>query len=358
MSVAEVRRPGESEAAFIRQTKQIVHDLLTPNPVIYWSDFLASIALAYTALVAYLNAAPFSAVQVLCLCAASFLFYRSSVFTHELAHMPPSRFRLFRVVWNLLFGIPFLMPSFFYTDHRVHHTNQTYGTGGDGEYYPFAHTSLRTLLLNHLLVIVIPLMLLVRFGLLAPLSLLYPKLRQWVWKKASSLGTLSPVYRRAEPDADERRAAPWQEAGCFLVVVTLFTLTAAAVMGWWVLAKIHGVYVCALFVNTLRVYASHRYVSPGEPMSFLDQMLDSTTIPGGPWSALWAPLGMRYHALHHLFPTMPYHTMGTAHRRLMRALPPDSPYHATMRRSLLAALFELVRAARRYETQRGMSAIN
>src|SRR4051794_35216723 len=110
MSVAEMRRPGESNAAFIRQAKQIVHDLLTPNPAVYWIDFLASVTLAYTALVVYLNAPPFSAVQVACLCVAGFLFYRASVFTHELAHMPPSRFRLFRVVWNVLFGIPFLMP--------------------------------------------------------------------------------------------------------------------------------------------------------------------------------------------------------------------------------------------------------
>src|SRR5437899_3760842 len=113
-----------------------------------------------------------------------------------------------------------------------------------------------------------------------------------------------------------------------------------------------------MFVNQLRVYAAHRYVNESEPMSFLDQMLDSTTIPGGPWSALWAPLGMRYHALHHLFPTMPYHTMGTAHRRLMRALPPDSPYHATLRQSLPAALLELARAARQHQKQRQLTAIN
>jgi hypothetical protein len=36
------------------------------------------------------------------------------------------------------------------------------------------------------------------------------------------------------------------------------------------------------------------------------------------------PLGLRYHALHHLFPSLPYHALGTAHRRLIVALPPDS----------------------------------
>ena len=90
-------------------------------------------------------------------------------------------------------------------------------------------------------------------------------------------------------------------------------------------------------------------------MTFLEQMLDSTTIPGGPWSGLWAPLGMRYHALHHLFPTMPYHAMGRAHRRLLKQLPPDSPYHATLRPSLWAAIGELFRAARQHESRREAS---
>ena len=87
-------------------------------------------------------------------------------------------------------------------------------------------------------------------------------------------------------------------------------------------------------------------------------MLDSNTIPGGPWTELWAPLGMRYHALHHLFPTMPYHTMGVAHRRLLRELPADSPYHATLRRSMVAAIAELVRKAREYQKVQKTGVLN
>jgi fatty acid desaturase len=345
MSVAEVRRPAEAEAAFIRQAKQIVHDLMPHRPPVYWADFLASITAAYAALIVYFTAPLFSAAQVVCFLVASLLLYRTSVFTHELAHLPPSRFRLFRAVWNVLFGVPFLMPSFLYTDHRVHHTNQTYGTtAGDSEYFPFARTPLVKLFLGALVMFVVPFFPVIRFGLLTPLSLLHPRFRQWVWQKASSLGTLNPNYCRAAPDADERRAAPLQEAGCFAVIATVLALLLAGIMPWSVMAKLYVLYVFTVLVNNLRIYAAHRYVSTGEPMSFLDQMLDSTTIPGGPWSALWAPLGMRFHALHHLFPTMPYHAMGRAHRRLLRELPADSPYHATVIPSLPAALAGLLRA--------------
>lgn len=48
----------------------------------------------------------------------------------------------------------------------------------------------------------------------------------------------------------------------------------------------------------------------------------------------WAPLGLRYHALHHLLPMMPYHSLSEAHARLMTQLPPGSPYHRTVRRGL------------------------
>lgn len=345
MSVAELPRATVNEAAFIRQAKQICQDLMPHRQAIYWVDFLVSVSLAWTGLFVCLKAQPFSAVQVIAFVICGLMLYRSSVFTHELAHLPPSRFRLFRVVWNLLFGCPFLMPTFLYTDHRVHHTNQTYGTDGDGEYYPYANTSPRTLILNFLITLVVPFLPVLRFGILAPLSLLHPRLRKWVWTKASSLGTLNPAYSRAAPDADERRAARWQEAGCVAVVATLVALLATGIMSWQSLAVVYAAYLFAVMVNNLRVYAGHRYVGSGTPMSFLDQMLDSTTIPG-PWGALWAPLGMRYHALHHLFPAMPYHAMGAAHRRLMRQLATDSPYHKTVVPSMTVALLNLGRAAR------------
>jgi len=38
--------------------------------------------------------------------------------------------------------------------------------------------------------------------------------------------------------------------------------------------------------------------------------------PPGLVAALWAPVGLRYHALHHLLPSLPYHSLAEAHRRL------------------------------------------
>jgi fatty acid desaturase len=106
-----------------------------------------------------------------------------------------------------------------------------------------------------------------------------------------------------------------------------------------------AVFIVAL--NALRTLGAHRWTSHGTEMTFVEQMLDSINYPHTPLiSGLWAPVGLRFHALHHIFPTMPYHTLGKAHRRLMAKLPADSPYRKTEARSLTMELIRLWQRAR------------
>ena len=82
-------------------------------------------------------------------------------------------------------------------------------------------------------------------------------------------------------------------------------------------------------------------------MNFVDQMLDSVNYPKNPLiGALWAPVGLRFHALHHIFPTMPYHALAEAHRRLIRDLPADSPYRKCSADSLADVIGTLWQRAR------------
>ena len=103
----------------------------------------------------------------------------------------------------------------------------------------------------------------------------------------------------------------------------------------------------ALFLNSLRTLAAHRYRSAGEPMTATQQLLDSLNYPRRSWLIpLWAPVGLRFHAMHHLFPGIPYHNLAAAHDRVMGMLPPASPYHRTAGYGLAASLGELWRSAR------------
>ena len=52
-------------------------------------------------------------------------------------------------------------------------------------------------------------------------------------------------------------------------------------------------------------------------------------------------MGLRYHALHHFLPSLPYHSLGRVHRQLLAELPADAPYRQTVREGLLAPLQKL-----------------
>ena len=81
-------------------------------------------------------------------------------------------------------------------------------------------------------------------------------------------------------------------------------------------------------------------------MSVTAQYLDSVNVPPpGLLPALWAPVGLRYHALHHLLPGVPYHNLGEAHRRLKRELGPDSIYFAANHRHLSLLIARLAKSS-------------
>ncbi len=339
---------GASNAAFARQVREIVRDLMEPKPAIYWADFLLTTAIAYTSLYFYLTVEPWSFTQFTTCLVAGLAFYRATVFTHEISHLPAHKFRMFRTVWNLLIGVPLMSPSFLYADHRAHHVNHSYGTKADGEYYPLGRGPLRVIYVYVFNMIILPVLAVLRFLVLAPLSLLHPRIRRWVWEQASSLAMINPHYRRPPPKDKEK--LPWalQEMGSFLFAACIIGLLIAGVLPWMILVKLYCVFAVVTTLNYTRGMVSHWFVNEWEPMTYVEQMLDSLTITGHPvLTELWAPLGMRYHALHHLLPSMPYHNMGQAHRRLMRELPVDSPYRRTIRPSLFAALREFLTNAAR-----------
>ena len=57
-----------------------------------------------------------------------------------------------------------------------------------------------------------------------------------------------------------------------------------------------------VLMNCIRTLASHRWSSDGAEQTFVEQMLDSVTLDNDSFLAvLINPVGLRYHATHHLF---------------------------------------------------------
>ena len=341
---------GTAEAATagfsIQQAKRIVDDLFEPRPATYWTDFLVSLAIGYGAALVFLLQPLLSWLGVVGFVVAGFALYRSGVFIHELAHLPKKRMRSFRIAWNLFYGIPMLMPSFMYSSHRDHHNWRHFGTARDGEYLPFGARPVGHILLYLAQVPLLPLLAVIRFLLLTPLSLVIPGLRRPVLERFSSL-VINPAYRRPLPAHENRAVWAVMELGCFAVLAGLAGLTIGGLLPWQTLVELYALGTFAAGINWVRTLAAHRYRNDGGEMTYLDQLADSINIVGQPLlSELWFPIGLRYHALHHLFPAMPYHALGGAHRRLMAELPADSPYRLTSSSSFGRALVELYQSAR------------
>ena len=104
----------------------------------------------------------------------------------------------------------------------------------------------------------------------------------------------------------------------------------------------------------LSTLAAHAYRNTGDhKMEFQEQYLDSINISGNLFiTALWAPVGLRYHATHHLFMSMPYHNLGKAQRRLVSGLSDNSLYLKATRSSMWDALSRIWNEASTSSTSR------
>jgi len=347
-----IRSACVSHEFSLAEARSVLGNLFLPRPWIYWTDFLLTYAAGVWCFhtirgASLLQPQPefdFTWPKVFYFAAGCLLFYRASLFIHELVHQRGcARLKWFRFVWNLACGIPFLMPAFVYDSHIDHHRRKHYGTEHDGEYLPLRHRSRWYVLFFLSWSLVIPLVALVRFLVLTPLAWLIPGFRRLVHQHASSL-VMDPSYIRPLPTPRALRAIYWQEAGCFAWCV-LIAVVGPVLVGKWPTPLLIQVYlfgVVIVLLNSLRTLGSHRWENAGGEMTFVDQLLDSVNYPHRAWlTELWGPVGTRYHALHHLFPSLPYHALPEAHRRLMGKLPADSPYHRTEALSLTSVLRQL-----------------
>ncbi len=342
----------------IPMARQLVADLGRPVPAIYWADFLASISVAYGAAAVYLTPADQTAerlhanliaawsIRLACLLISSVALYRTALFMHEIVHLRRGQMVPFKVAWNILAGIPMLMPSYFYECHIAHHNTHHYGTVEDGEYLPLGGDHPRAILWFLGQAFLLPLFVTFRFAVLAPISFLHPRLRVWVLEHASSF-VINFRYKRPVPPNAPLAAWIAMDVACWLRITALLVCFAAGIVGWPRLTALYVLAFMTLGMNHLRTLVAHRYVSDGDRMSHAEQLEDSINVTGSPIvTEMLFPVGLRYHALHHLFPALPYHNLPTAHRRLMAHLPADSVYRDCNFASFWAAFGALIRAAR------------
>jgi fatty acid desaturase len=336
---------AESRTISVRDTKELVLDLFAPKPLLYWTDFLITVSVAYGFAAVYIMTPPFSWMQVTAFLVSGAALFRVGTFIHEIVHMSSRTMIGFRVAWNLVCGVPLLMHSLLYSNHLDHHNPRKHGTPADGEYLPLASAPMRETVYYFAQVPILPLLTIVRFLVVVPVSFLHPRLRRWLLERWSSYA-INPYYRRSIPPTEPQRLWIALDAVCFLWLAVILVLLLKGFLTWTVVGLFYCLSTYSLALNWVRNLAAHRYANMGGEMTFTEQVEGSINIVGSSLvTLLLFPVGLRYHGLHHLFPSLPYHALGKAHRRLINALPEESPYRRTCCPGFFTAVRSLLRGA-------------
>jgi hypothetical protein len=350
VSPAAVAESPRKNRALDEAIHAIPVEWFRPVPAVYWMDLLASAALGWTTFVLAVVTGGYRRVAFLLI--AVFALYRAVLFIHEITHRAGRDVPAFSLAWNALVGVGLLIPSFLYEGvHTDHHRQSCYGTEADPEYVPFGRRPPSLILVSALASLAAPAALALRFGILAPLSWMVPGLRRPVAERCSALA-INHRYVRRLPIGFAGHVQEIAACAVFWTSVGLWWAGVLPVAGfgcWFVVgAAVSG-------INSVRTLAAHRYGRDSGELSMIEQLLDSCTIAttGGlparladAGHALAAPVGLRYHALHHWIPSLPYHNLGRVHRLLASTLRSDAPYHATFEPGFTAPLRDLWRRSR------------
>ena len=303
-------------------------DLFAVERTKYWTDLVVCTVVAYAAAGVYLSAPLFSWLQIVAFPFAVFWLYRANSMVHEVSHLNQDQLPSFKIAWNLLLGIPTLFPSTFFTcHHRDHHSGRHYGTPQDPEYMinVFTPGSVASILLYVGHVMVYPIFVLFRF-LLAPLSFLNASWRTFTLRRLSSF-TLNWKYERSLSRMDHKAFISVELLCCLRAWMIPLGLV-LGITQWTRLPLMYLLAISILFCNQMRFLADHHFESHGDQMTMEDHVIDSCNYSKRDFFTwLFFPFTIRFHALHHLFPTIPYHNLPAAHDHLIQTLPWDSQYH-------------------------------
>ena len=330
------------DKAMMRAAAELTRDIAEARAGIYWPDMLGSAAIGYAALAGAILAHD-TWLALACGLVAVLALYRALLFIHEISHLHRNALPGFRTTWNVLVGIPLLTPSFMYEGvHTLHHARTRYGTADDPEYLPLALMKPWSLPVFVLVALLAPPALVLRFAVLTPLGVVFPRLRALVWERFSAL-SINLAFSRRPADEDMKRRFFWQEVGASFWAMLLIASVFA--FGWHPLLVALAVFSLVALFNQLRTLVAHLWENEGEAMTVTAQYLDSVNVPPpAPLSALWAPVGLRYHALHHLMPSVPYHSLGEAHRRLRDHLEPGTTFWQASHKGMAPLLARIARS--------------
>lgn len=289
---------------------------LQPRMLRYYVDLTASAASGWCLLfLAATVPLPWSVL----ICALSVVpLYRAFMFLHELTHLRARQSRPLSVLWNAICGVPLLCPSFMYVGvHLIHHAPKYYGSDRDHEYVELGDRPRLSATAYVVGATAAPLLLSARALLLVPGGWFSRRIRSFKLRHASAL-VMRPGHTRTARDIAHTPLWRIWETATFVVAV--FLVWSALVGSYAFPLLLLGAATGIAFLNAWVSIVLHGYhgFGPGH-VNRLHQADDTREIGPNAVLVLVAPLGLTAHATHHIFPSVPYHSLGEARARLRRA---------------------------------------
>jgi fatty acid desaturase len=302
-------------------------DIFEVKAKIYWIDFLSCILIGWGAFID-LGIVPLLSLQFWVLFLISiFAFYRGLGFVHEICHQSNNKklSKSFIFVWHFLSGIFFFFPATAYSCHLDHHNPKYFKSDRDPQYPVVKGKLLAIFLLLFVQPIVNPIVLAIRYLILAPISLVHQPFRHFLESHFSSIAY--PGYV-AKFNDEQKKVLLKIEISMFFTWFVLILLFSFQVLPILHLSFYYFISVVIWSLNFFRSLGEHYLDKLSDRMLTVEeQFLDSFNYSQGVFLPLLYVTGLRYHALHHLFPTIPYHNLAQAHNYLKKYLPKDSFYH-------------------------------
>lgn len=312
------------QASYIKLAKPF----MARNMLQYWVDFLFSWSLFVGGLITWLYAP--LAWSIAGLIIGIFAAYRCGSFMHEIVHFSrrSKPEMAFKTGWNMLFGIFILSPSHLYDAHLEHHMPNSFATIEDPEYVPITNRSffgLAFFVFHHVLG---PISMVALRMLLNPIIWLIPSLGKNLMQGKGTSLVINWDYvptGKTKPTTFDRFAIIASTLLLYVYIAAIITAFVPLI----IVAKILVLIIISMVLNGVRTLVAHRYINYERgSVSREEQLLDSVNLIGNPViGGLLAPVGLRYHALHHLVQTLPYHSLEAAHKTLLAELPDDDVYH-------------------------------
>lgn len=321
----------------------IQQHFMKPNVFICYGDLILSSVAGNFFMYQAIYAENWSLVQLLWIIASAITLFRASVFIHESYHLG-TYLRHYELLYNLIHGFLHKLPAYCYTPHRYHHSPATYGTISDPEYEALGgkHPLFNLIIAPWIMMSMLPVFFMFRWGILPVfLPFLSENARKWIYINASTL-VLNKKYKRAAPTQAELKQWYLQDFGCFVYTLVWVVLMLTDMLPWSSIAIWFAVHYILWVCNFYRVIISHRYFTEFDATTHKQQVIDSGTLSYNVLNFWLYPVGLRYHALHHMLPQIPYHYLGKAHRWLMETLPQDHPYRVTVNDSYFKAVSQFL----------------